>query len=342
MGTGGRSSNFGVATGGSRDVLMAFGILARSTAEAFRRGRMQFAMRGGRILTKAPMHAKKIWLILLVLGVSGALYRANIHQPFIGSDSRLYMSLAENLVVNGCYSRSDPRTAECRPSWGGQPPGYPTFIAALKLTGYGRPDDIVIAQVVIFALAVIALLAVSAQRTTSGVALFVPGIVLMASPLTAGFSPYVLTETMAAASTVVIFAALAHSLRSGRLSILFTALAFLWAALVRWDQLPLVCAVGFIAFHLHSFRGAMLRIIIILVPTIAIYASLVIRAALVGLPLIPSSIGDIKLPPGIVKFWRVTSVNQNATAALLWRSIYKDSPSRFDTTKGFWRSLAGE
>src|SRR6266404_517194 len=77
----------------------------------------------------------------------------------------------------------------------------------------------------------------------------------------------------------------------------------------------------------------MLRIIIVLVPTVAIYACLVIRAALVGLPLIPSLIIDNELPFGILKFWQVTTVTQNANGAFLWRvwgNAYKDVPSTFD------------
>jgi hypothetical protein len=301
--------------------------LRRSVADSSRR----FIGIGARLIRRFA--EKRTWLILFVLGASGILYRVNIHEPFIANDSKVSMRLAENLVINGCYSISDPRTAECRPTWGAQPPGYPTFIAALKLTGYGRPSDVVIAQVVIFALAVMTLLAISTHWTTSATALFVPGILLMASPLTAGFSPYVLTETVAAASTLVMFAALAYSLHSGQLSIFFTALALLGAALVRWDQLSLICAVGFIAFHLHSFRAAILRIIIVFVPTLAIYASLMIRAALVGLPLIPGLVFDNELPSGILKFWQVTTVTQNANGEFLWRvwgNTYKNIPRAFD------------
>jgi hypothetical protein len=75
----------------------------------------------------------KRWIVLSVVLAFGVLYRISLSPPVVTPDSKFYMDLAANLVRIGCFSSADPASAECSPSWERQPPGYPTFIAAIQV-----------------------------------------------------------------------------------------------------------------------------------------------------------------------------------------------------------------
>ena len=74
-----------------------------------------------------------LWLVCIGL-VSMLLIRLAFSSPMITQDSKLYLRLSDNLVINHCFSTSDVQTAECKPSWGvSQAPGYSIFISFIKL-----------------------------------------------------------------------------------------------------------------------------------------------------------------------------------------------------------------
>jgi hypothetical protein len=262
-----------------------------------------------------------MWLqvYLLIVATFAALFHMNIGEPRILNDSRYYMTVAENLATNACYASSNPAAAECKPTWGNQPPGYPVFITMLRLVGHGRPHEIVAAQTIIFITATVAyLFAAYLLWPVRPLIILLPSVVCLASPLTAAWSAFILTDTLAASSTLFLFAALMRSIKSKSLSVYTVAPALLCATVVRWDQVCLIFSVLVLAFYLDGIRRAIPRMFAVLTPTAMVFTLLIARAALIGLPPLPSIVSDQALPPGIIYFWRVSTLSPSNTTAFLW------------------------
>src|SRR5687767_9437555 len=62
-----------------------------------------------------------------------AVVKMTLTAPKITPDSKVYLANADNVRLNGCLSESEPASGECVPGWGSQPPGYPTFLAAVRV-----------------------------------------------------------------------------------------------------------------------------------------------------------------------------------------------------------------
>ena len=60
---------------------------------------------------------------------------------------------------------------------------------------------------------------------------------------------------------------------------------------------------------------------------------MVLRAAIVGLPLLPSVASDTDLPKGVMDFWQAAAKNQSFTASFAWPitdNEYEHMASQFD------------
>jgi|GEM_PF-5200747 len=72
--------------------------------------------------------ALALWALAAVVSVAGIAY--GLADPGYGGDSTRYVTVARNILFNGCVSTAAPETALCTPHWGGnQFPGYPLLIA---------------------------------------------------------------------------------------------------------------------------------------------------------------------------------------------------------------------
>jgi hypothetical protein len=83
-----------------------------------------------------------------------------------------------------------------------------------------------------------------------------------------------------------------------------------------WSVVP----VAFVAYSLYRPSEAFKRWFVICFLSFIPYAILMIRAALVGLTLVPATFRGApdKVPAGVLSFYRVAAVSQWATATLLW------------------------
>jgi hypothetical protein len=192
---------------------------------------------------------------------------------------------------------------------------------------------IVAGQVLVFLAAVLCLLVVASHALVRKYLILLPGIALVISPLTIAFSNWVLTETLAASSTLLVLAALVRSIRLGKLSVCLLAPALLFAVLIRWDQVTLIVAIAATGLQLHNIRAMIERTGIILLPLGIVIGLLVARAISVGLPALPELSDPGWLPQGVVSFWRATTLRQVNTSALqwnVWARRYSPIPSEFD------------
>ncbi|WP_125468970.1 hypothetical protein [Methylomagnum ishizawai] len=148
--------------------------------------------------------------------------------------------------------------------------------------------------------------------------LMVSGVVLALSPLTLGWSRWVLTETLASAGALWVFAEIFRSLAERRLRTLWMGLALCFSVSMRWDSVWLLipaCASG---FYLSGWRVGVGRAVLLLMATALVPGIMVVRAWRVGLPLLPAVIADPGLSPAVVGFWRSAALAQNATSGFLW------------------------
>jgi hypothetical protein len=218
--------------------------------------------------------------------------------PMITEDSKFFVLLADNMNINHCYSVSNLQLAECKPSWGSQPPGYPVFIALVRRLVGTDPLQVVFAQTTVFALAAATALWAFYSWHKSVAALLGSLLMLAFSPVSVAWPRWVLTETLAAAAGLWVFAALFRSLGARRMRVITAALAIAGATLVRWDQIWLLVPASLCAFYLggssKGLRDTAAMGFIAALPFLAMIA----RAALVGLPLLPSMISDAKFARG--------------------------------------------
>ena len=98
----------------------------------------------------------RLLLTLVLLAATPQIFMA-LALPSHGGDwTDSYLPVAMNIIRNGCVSVSDPMTALCLPSWGGnQLPGYPAFVAAIWSVFPGSIPALLIAQIATYAASVV-------------------------------------------------------------------------------------------------------------------------------------------------------------------------------------------
>jgi len=263
---------------------------------------------------------RRLHAVAMLISAAAVVLRLTLPGVTVSPDGVLYLRLAENLGRHFCLSESDPLTAECAPSWGGQPPGYPLFIASIgRLFGYA-PTTIIAAQSLAFGIALCYLLISAGRLKVSRTLLFVSVAVVAFSPAVAGVSRWILTETVAASAVLWVLAECYRSIGAGRVSVPRVSLAVVAAAMMRWDMIFVAVLPIGVAATLHPPRIAFGKIVRICGAAVAPYAVLVLRAGLIGLPLLPPSVRATpqEVPPGVLHFWETAAITERATATFLW------------------------
>jgi hypothetical protein len=180
--------------------------------------------------------------------------------PGVSPDGVQYLRVAENIVVNGCISLSDPASGACVPHWGGNhPPGYPVVIAATWLFTGISVSAILIMQSAAFALSLAWL--TRAITTFSGRPWvgFIAGAALAVSPLQLAWGRLVLPDMLAVAGALWVLSELILSIHEKRLRAVQIALALSVAFFSRYDGILLIAPVVAVAFLLHSPLDAIKR-----------------------------------------------------------------------------------
>jgi hypothetical protein len=182
------------------------------------------------------------------------------------------------------------------------------------------PTAIVVAQIFIFGLALWYALFTAARLNVNTIYLILSGLAVSWSTASAGFSRWVLSETLSSAACLWLAAECLNSIIIRRISTFRICIAIATCALLRWDMIWVAVPVVVIAYHLCSARKALQKCALVGGLSAIPYFALVARAALVGLTLVPPVMRptDKQLPPGILSFWRAAAVSQAATQALLW------------------------
>lgn len=272
-------------------------------------GRFQNIVRG----SSSQAALSLVCLFVLILGA-----RLIFPGPITEPDSDYYSEVAQNLAKYRCYGWVDEETGACSPVWGNQPPGYPMFLAALQALGVQSLYYVVLTQTVIFAIAATyALWAVYAWHKSLAT-LLMSGAILALSPATIAWPRWVMTETLAGAAALWVFAEIFRSLALKRLRILQISLALAAAILVRWDQIWLLVPAAACAIYIgyrNPFNVCRQIGIIGFAAGFLIFF-MVLRAVILGLPLLPTVEED--LTKGARDFWWVAAKNQSFARSFTW------------------------
>jgi hypothetical protein len=283
----------------------------------------------GRFQTSSRQAALSlVCLFVLILGV-----RLIFPGPITETDSDYYFEVAQNLVKHHCYGWV--HGGPCTPVWGNQPPGYPIFLAALQALGLQSLYYVVLAQTIIFAIAATYALWAANAWHKSLATLLISGAILALSPVTIAWPRWVMTETLAGAMALWVFAEIFRSLTLRRLRILQLSLALATAILVRWDQIWLLLPAAACAIYIgHRNPFSVCRQIGLMGFAAGfLIIFMVLRAVMLGLPLLPSVEED--LTNGARDFWWAAAKNQSFTNSFTWPiedKKYENVASRFDYT----------
>jgi hypothetical protein len=241
-----------------------------------------------------------VFLFVLILVV-----RLIIPGPITEIDSNTYAELGRNLVQFHCFGWVDEATGACSSIWGYQPPGYSLLVGAIQTGSAKGLYYVVLIQIVIFAIAATYALWAAYSWHKSLTVLLIAGALLALSPATIAWPRWVMTETLAAASILWVFAEIFRSLALQRLRIAQLSLAVATATLVRWDQVWLLVPAAACAMYM-GYRNplkACCQLGSLGLASGAVIFLMMIRAAIVGLPLYPSINEDF--PEGAREFWTV-------------------------------------
>jgi len=200
------------------------------------------------------------WLLIVFLVALTPRIAIGLVAPSGGGDTQGYWAVANNIAQNGCVSLDDADAGTCTPSWGGnQLPGFPAFLAAVSVVFGSSDGAVVIAQSILAAISIAYLTHSLGLLTGVATVAVAAGLVVALSPLGIPWARFVLTETLALATTIWVFAELIRSLAEKRLRLVPVAVAYSAAVFMRIDGLLLALPIAFIGFWLHPFRIAILR-----------------------------------------------------------------------------------
>jgi hypothetical protein len=238
---------------------------------------------------KRPGQFDFIALLFCLAVLAFALRAILIWQyPQAYGDADIYLTVAENIVQNGCVSISEPSDGACQPHWGGnQLPGFPAFIALNFALFDHSLTAVRLVQTTLAVLAILYLCAALRFLTKSFSAVACAGLLLALSPLAIGWPRHIFTETLALALTTWLFAELAWSLAENRLRSLRLGLVLALAAFVRIDLLSLCLPIAACAFLIHSPGQALRKGLIVLIGLALPLAGWSLRSVSQGLPALP-------------------------------------------------------
>src|SRR5262249_10085243 len=257
-------------------------------------------------LKKSSPLPQKLWIAVAIVATAVVL-RCWFHGIRTG-DSFVYLKLAENIVQH------------FRPSWASQPPGYPLFIAITQSLTTTSDRSIIIGQTIIFFVAALYFARWLYAWHRSSFLFHLSILTALFSPIVLGWSRVISTELLSAASTLWLMTELLRSILEGKARTLHIAAAVCAGMLLRWDQICLLAPV-YIALTCAFGWRASLRPVLVITWICAIpYLGLMVRAGLVGLPLLPTVLAaENQLPHGLIAFYRVAALDQRATVNFLWR-----------------------
>ena len=272
---------------------------------------------------KLENYSSSTWRLLLAVAilVVAVFLRCSI-AAVRTTNSDLFITLAQNITQNFCYSASNPSSGVCEPTWAQQPPGYALFIAVTRTLAGASDRAMVVAQTIVFAMSALYFARWLYAWHRISALFHVSLAAALLSPIMFGGSRTLWTELLTAASVMWVMTELLRSVLEGRPRHLPIAAAICAGLLMRWDQITLLPAVAIGLCCAFGWRNTLRPMVVITTICALPYLALMLRAGLVGLPLLPSAIaGEGQLPQGIIAFYRVAALDERATRTLMWPII---------------------
>jgi hypothetical protein len=275
-------------------------------------------------------HATPYWFWILLTGVCAVpkILFIILSDAHVGGDSYVYETVARNILDNFCVSMSAPATSECLPHWGGnQLPGYPGFIALVWLVAGKTVFAVLIAQSVVFAIAVTRLLLALAALGLSRNILVGGACLLGLSPSLIGFSRSLLTETLAAAAIIWLLGELIMSWKNRSLRIVPIGVICSIGLFIRYDFVLVCIPIAMAGILIHRptemFRRGVLIAIIASIP----FGMWTVRSVAQGLPSTPpfglTPQGE-RLPSGMLSWIGTWLDDQYELDATVWKLVRYD------------------
>jgi len=205
------------------------------------------------------LYALTIITIIIVRGGAAYFY------PEIAGDTPVYKTVALNILNNNCISLSNPDTNECLPHWGGnQPPGYPFYISIIYYL-FNRSDSaIAFVQVIIFILALSRLMFAIYHLTNRHSITLLIGFVIGLSPIHVFWTRMILSDPMALAATMWVFAELIFSIHNRNINIINLSASIVTAFFFRYDAILILIPTFGLCLYLYQFKQAMKKCILML------------------------------------------------------------------------------
>lgn len=282
---------------------------------------------------KIPAITKKQILFALVLLLAFVVRSLLIlYAQTNGGDWVVYERFADNIFNGNGFSLSDPDSSVIIPSSGHYYPGFPAFIALVWLL-FGKSVTAVLwVQLALFMLAFYWLLTSLLKLTKSINIVFGAGILLALSPLTAGWSRFPLTESLAITASLWFLAEIINSLAVKKLRVLPLSTALAVSIYIRPDTVLMAIALLPVSMHLcKSKREAFKQIVIVFFLTFVPVTAWMVRNVLIGRAPFSMHESTVYFSKGYrawVSTWAVTEYERD-DASLCYPSVAKFYPSRF-------------
>jgi hypothetical protein len=249
--------------------------------------------------------------------------------PVVSPDGETSLLVAQNMLQNACISISDPASAACIPHWGGNHlPGYPAFIALVRLLGGNAASLVTVIQTVLIALACARfVLALGRLVPVRNIVLGV-GLIAALSPVQIAWARFLLPDALLVAATLWLFAELCLSVTENKMRMFPVGFALLSACLLRYDAALLAIPVMAIGFSLHSIKQTLARGMVIFLVVALPISALLIRNVSQGLSLVPRpGMMDGSQPPlGYFEWgntWITTMTQGGLMAYGVWQFQYQ-------------------
>ena len=260
-------------------------------------------------------------------------------------DSHTFALVAENILEHFCVSMSDPADGDCAPHWGGnQLPGYPTFVALVWWVAGKSLAAPLFAQTLITSTAGVYLVRSIVKAGYGRRAAWLVTAVIALSPSLVGWSRTFLTESLAIAVSLWVFAELLRSISDSRLRVWPLGIALAVGLFVRYDLLIQAIPIVVVAFAIHRPRIAVSYLAAVAVMTLLPYGAWTARSVVAGLPAIPpfgiTPDGHV-VAPGVLSWVGTWLDDQSLLPQTVWALVNRDYQSFSPPPPAFDEHIGG-
>ena len=183
---------------------------------------------------------------------------------FYPADHELKYEVVADNILSGCgVSFSLQGSNECIPAFGPNGPGYPFFLASLRLF-FDNDYFIRIFQIVVYFISVLFVKKAIYQFTKSKNISNITFIALSISPLTLGWSRFILPETIIISLTLFFLGFVIKSLIQKKNYILEFSLILILMTFIRVDSIFFIFPVIYLIFTLNKFNIGIKKLVIFL------------------------------------------------------------------------------